>query len=294
MNAVGQVRWNAAFAYLDPARGRPNLTIMADTLVDRVLLDGDRATGAATSAGELQADQVVLAASAYGSPAILLRSGIGPESGLPVGEGLSDHVGVGAAWEPTALLQEETARFEAQHPLFMGHITVALRSSSCPEGIRDLFVFPAISPGQDGYEISGAAFAMKPRSRGTVRLNDSDPRTPLAIDHGLLSDPHDAEVLAEGFEALRELAASEPVRRYAGTEIRPGTEVSAQEHVLAEARGFFHPVGTCAIGSVVDPSGRVLGYERLSVADASVMPTIPTANTNLSTAAIAERIAELL
>ena len=84
------------------------------------------------------------------------------------------------------------------------------------------------------------------------------------------------------------------MRRYAATEIRPGPEVSAQQHVLAEARGFFHPVGTCAIGSVVDPSGRVLGYEGLSVADASIMPTIPTANTNLTTAAIAERIAELL
>ena len=167
----------------------------------------------------------------------------------------------------------------------MGHITVALRSSLCPEGIRDLFLFPAISPLEDGYEITCAAFAMKPRSKGTVRLNDSDPRTPLAIDHALLSDPQDAEVLVEGFEALRGLAASEPVRRYAATEIRPGADVSAQEHVLAEARGFFHPVGTCAIGSVVDPSGRVFGYEGLFVADASIMPTIPTANTNLSTAA---------
>ena len=126
-----------------------------------------------------------------------------------------------------------------------------------------------------------------------MRLNDSDPRTPLAIDHGLLRDPHDAEVLTEGFEALRELAASEPVRRYAATEIRPGPGVGAREHVLAEASRLL-PVGTCAIGSVVDPSGRVLGYEGLSVADASIMPTIPTANTNLSTAAVAERIAELL
>jgi choline dehydrogenase len=70
--------------------------------------------------------------------------------------------------------------------------------------------------------------------------------------------------------------------------------VSAREHTLAEARGFFHPVGTCAIGSVVDPQGRVLGYENLVVGDASIMPTIPRANTNLSTAAVAERISELL
>jgi choline dehydrogenase len=285
LNAVGAVRWNAAFAYLDPARARRNLTIRADTLVERVLLDGNRAIGAATSAGELRAETVVLAASAYGSPGILLRSGIGPEVGLPVGEGLSDHVGVGAAWQPTEGLRQDTARFEADHPLFMAHITIA---------IRDLFVFPAIEPGEDGYEISGAVFAMKPRSKGAVRLNDADPRTPLSIEHGFLSDPHDAEVLTEGFENLRELAASEPVRRYAARELRPGPEVGAHEHVLAEARGFFHPVGTCAMGSVVDSSGAVLGYEGLYVGDASIMPTIPSANTNLTTAAVAERIAELL
>lgn len=296
MNAVGGTRWNAAFAYLDPARDRPNLTIMGDTLVDRVLLDGVRAIGATTSSGELRAELVVLAASAYGSPGILLRSGIGPESGLPVGDGLLDHVGVGMAWEPTALVQDDIARFEVEHPLFMGHITIALRSSLCPEGICDLFVFPAIAPAEEGagYEISGAAFAMKPRSTGTVRLIDDDPRTPLAIDHGFLADPHDADVLVEGFERLRELGASEPVRRYASKELRPGPDVAAREHVLAEARGFFHPVGTCAIGSVVDPSGRVLGYESLVVADASIMPTVPAANTNLSTAALAERIAELV
>ena len=294
LNAVGSVRWNAAFAYLDPARNRPNLAILADTLGDRVLLDGERAVGVATSAGELTADTVVLTASSYGSPAILLRSGIGSDQGLPVGEGLADHVGVGASWEPTQLLQDETARFASEHPLFMGEVTVALRSSSCPEGIRDLVMFPAIEPGESGYEISGAAFAMKPRSRGRVRLNGDDPRTPLAIDHGFLSDPRDAEALAEGFEKLRKLAASDPVSRYAVKEVSPGPQVSAEEHVRAEARGFFHPVGTCAIGSVVDPRGRVLGYENLYVADASIIPEIPSVNTNLTTAAVAERIAEAL
>ena len=97
VNAVGTVRWNAAFAYVDPARGRDNLTILGDTIVDRVLLDGNRAVGAATSAGDLRAGTVVVAAGAYGSPGILLRSGI---EGLPVGEGLRDHVGVGFSYEP--------------------------------------------------------------------------------------------------------------------------------------------------------------------------------------------------
>jgi choline dehydrogenase len=85
VNAVDTVRWNTAFAYLDPVRGRDNVTILADTLVDRVLLDGDRAIGVATTRGDLRADRVVLAAGAYGSPGILLRSGVGPERDLPVG-----------------------------------------------------------------------------------------------------------------------------------------------------------------------------------------------------------------
>jgi choline dehydrogenase-like flavoprotein len=96
-SAVGAIRWNIAFAYLDPARERPNRTILAGTLVDHVLRAGDRAVGIATAAGELNAATVVLTAGAYGSPGILLRSDVGPERELPVGDGLCDHVGAALA-----------------------------------------------------------------------------------------------------------------------------------------------------------------------------------------------------
>jgi choline dehydrogenase len=82
------------------------------------------------------------------------------------------------------------------------------------------------------------------------------------------------------------------VRRYRGAELRPGPEAGAEEHVRATARGFFHPVGTCRIGSVVDERCRVLGFENLYVVDASAIPEIPSANTNLTTVALAERAAE--
>jgi choline dehydrogenase len=291
VNADGPVRFNAAFAYLDPARARPNLTIMGDTIADRVLLEGDRAVGARTSAGEIAAEVVVLASGAYGSPGVLLRSGIGPERGLPVGENLIDHVGVGIQWEATERLQEETDRFAAGRPAFMGQVTVAARSSLCDPGTFDSFLFPALDP---GWVVSGAVFAMKPRSTGRVTLSGDDPEAPLAIDHGFLSDPADVDVVAEALEAIRELARSGPVAPYVARESHPGPEVGAREHVLAAHRGFFHPVGTCAIGGVVDEAGRVHGVEGLRVADASVMPTIPRVNTNLSTAAIAERVAELI
>jgi choline dehydrogenase len=293
VNAVGEIRWNAAFSYLDPARARDNLMILADTLVDRVVLKGDRVVGVTTSAGDLSAETVVLAAGAYGSPGILLRSGIGPQRELPVGEGLTDHVGVGFGFEGTDRLQRETEEFERSHALFMAQVTLAISSSTCAAGLCDLFVFPGLEPSGDrGYAVSAAVFAMKPLSRGSVRLTSRDPGAPLAIDHGFLTDPRDAEVLTEGAQALRRLAGSDPIRSYAGRETRPGTEVAAATHVRDTARGFFHPVATCAIGHVVDGNGRVYGIDGLFVADASIMPTIPRANTNLSTLAVAERIAE--
>ncbi len=293
VNDVGGVRWNAAFAYLDDARGRRNLTIRGDALVDRVLFSGTRAVGLSTSAGELRADHVVLTAGAYGSPGILLRSDAAALRELPIGEGLIDHVGVGVGYEATDRLQHETAAFGETSRVYMGQVTIQARSSACADGVCDLFLFPAVDPpGEDGYEISVGVFAMKPASRGTVRLVSEDPRAPLAIDHGFLSDERDVAVLTEGVEASRALAASDAVRPYAVREARPGLEVGAEAHVRASVRGFFHPVGTCAIGAVVDGDGRVYGVSGLSVADASVMPTIPRANTNLTAIAVAERLAE--
>ena len=293
VNAAGSIRWNAAFGYLDPARERHNLTVVADTLVDRVLLAGDRAVGVATPGGELRAEAIVLAAGAYGSPAVLLRSGIGPERELPVGEGLRDHVGVGFGFEGTARLDRESTEFERSHPLFMAQVTGPIASSACAEGLCDLFFFPGIDPPEgQGYQASVAVFAMKPHSYGSVSLNSRDPRAPLAIDHGFLTDGRDVEVLTEGVERLRRLTAGEPIRSYAGRETRPGREVDALTHVRETARGFFHPVATCAIGRVVDGGGRVYGVDRLYVADASIMPTIPRANTHLTTLGLAERLAE--
>jgi choline dehydrogenase len=283
------VRWTAAFAYIDPARERANLKIRADTLADRVLLESDRAVGIATADGDVRANVVVLTSGAYGSPGILLRSGIGPDTGLPVGENLLDHVGTGMAWEPTDELCADWDAWERDHALLSAAITIPARSSVCPDGVCDLFMFPGADP---GYEISGAVFAMKPRSRGRVTLTSSDPGAPLHVDHGFLREEADVGVLTEGFDQLRELARTGPIAKYVAREQRPGADVDAETHVRASARGFFHPTGTCSLGKVVDEHGGVLGYENLFVADASIMPTIPRANTNLTTAAIAEKIAD--
>ena len=163
VNAVGDVRWNAAFAYLDPARKRENLTILADTLVDRVLLNGDRVLGVATSAGELRSRTVVLAAGAYGSPGILLRSGIGPQRELPVGEGLSDHVGVGFGFEGTdrAATRDWGVRALARAVHGAGHPR-HLEQRLRPGRVRPVRLSRPRASAAHGYEVSAAVFAMKP------------------------------------------------------------------------------------------------------------------------------------
>jgi choline dehydrogenase len=123
-------------------------------------------------------------------------------------------------------------------------------------------------------------------------LNGPEAETPLRIDHGFLGDQRDRETLIGGAELVRGLAAT--LGDYVEAELRPGRLADMGAYVDAEVRGFFHPIGTCGIGRVVEPNGRVRGLDGLYVADASVMPTIPRANTHLSTIAVAERIAESL
>jgi choline dehydrogenase len=295
VNARGAVRWNTAFAYLDGARSRSNLTLLAETLADRIAIEDGRARGVITDRGLLRADLVIVAAGAYGSPAALLRSGVGPSSDLgrlgigvvedlPVGRGLADHPGVGMEWETAP------AHVPDPGPPFRVSAVVRGRSDLCADDTWDLHVLPWLEHDDGGWRTTAVVYLLKPDARGSVTLRSSDPRIPPHIDHGFLTEERDRERVASGVRLVRSLAAEAG----AGTELRPGTVTDLATYVRREARGIFHPTGTCAIGSVVDPRGAVLGIEGLVVADASIMPTIPRANTNLSTVAIAERIADWL
>ena len=295
VNALGAVRWNTSFAYLDVARPRPNLTIAAETLVDRIEIDGGRAVGILTDRGRFEAHTVIVAAGAYGSPAVLLRSGVGPArdlarlgiapvSSLPVGQGLADHPGVGVEWAAAA------AHVPERGPVFATSLIVRARSSSCPEDSWDLHFLPWLEQEADGWRTSAVVYLLKPDSRGSVTLRSTDPRDPPLIDHGFLTERHDHDRLESGVELLRRLAEEAG----AGEEIRPGNLDPLDAYLQREVRGIFHPTGTCAIGKVVDPRGAVLGVDGLFVADASIAPTIPRANTNLTAVAIGERIADWL
>jgi choline dehydrogenase len=308
VNIAEHTRWNTAFAYLDRARPRPNLTLLADTTVDRVALDGTRAIGAVTAAGErIDAEVVVVTAGAYFTPAILLRSGIGPESELarhripvvaplPVGSVLLDHHGTGVNWQSTELLDQVTAdHVRRTGPLYAPHALVKAASSACDATSWDLHLvsWTNAADGRDGYEASVGVFHMKPASAGRVRLRSRDPRDLPEVERGFLGDPSDLRTIVEGLELTRALAKEAPLARLLGPELAPAEE-SLEDYARRSMRNYFHPAGTCGIGRVVDSAGWVLGIERLVVADASIMPTIPRANTNLTTVAIAERLAEAI
>jgi choline dehydrogenase len=212
---------------------------------------------------------------------------------LPVGEALVDHVGSGAGWQPTEALHAAIARFEAQHPLFNGQTVIKAASGACPGGLCDIHVLPwveAIEPGR--YELTAGVFNLAPRSRGRVGLTSRAAAAPPAVEHGLLADPADLGAIVDGLELARNLAATEALAPLVAGEERPG-EVDLEAFARETARGYFHPVGTCALGAVLDGRARVRGFENLVVADASLVPTIPRANTNLTVLAVAEHVAEL-
>ncbi len=328
VNAVGDVRWNAAFAYLDPARERSNLTIIPDALIDRLRFSRERAVGSIIRARgeerEIASDRFVLAAGAYGSAAILLRSGIGPaneldelgvgvQAELPgVGQNLADHPRVEVTYRPSARLLRRTRQHLAGRPA-RAQSLIKARSEACPPGTWDLHVMMRVrrpisndlarAPGDLVAHLY--VHAMKPESRGSVRISSDDPSVLPIVDHGFLSDEggRDAGTLASGIGLARRIASTRAMDGLLEDELLPGSSSDAEgitSYVRGTVGGYWHPVGTCKMGpagsvdAVVDGNGRLHASTNVYVADASIMPSIPRANTHLLVLAVAERVAELL
>ncbi len=328
VNAIGDVRWNAAFAYLDPARERPNLRIMPNALVDRLRFEGERAVGTVVRVDgdelEISADVVVLAAGAYGSPAILLRSGIGPAEDLArasvgvrenvpgVGRNLVDHPRVEVVYRPSPELVARTREHLVGRP-DRAQTLIKARSETCPSGTWDLHLMMRVrtpissDPDPDPGDLLAHLYVhvMKPKSRGSVQIGSKDPSVLPIVDHGFLSDvaAQDVATLAAGIRLARRLAKARAIEGLLQDELVPGQglgEDEIAEYIRRSVGGYWHPVGTCKMGpasdpdAVVDANGRLHGIANVYVADASIMPTIPRANTHLPVIAIAERIADLL
>jgi choline dehydrogenase len=301
---LGGIRRSTARMYLHLARARPNLTLRDRVTVDRVVCRRDRAVGVrlAESGEIVESQQIILAAGAYGSPTILLRSGIGPvdqlrDLNIPVvanrrgvGRGLKDHPLLGLAFRVV------------EQPSGIPPATVLLtcRSSAMEEGF-DLHIF-ARAHVRMAHEsrFQMAVSLMKPRSNGQLRLRSADPADRPIVDLGFFADPNDLSRFLEGMRLARQLARTEPLSSLVIEEQFPGSNTSDASDDLAMAvrthvSTYNHGAGTCRMGpaanpdAVVDGHGRVHGLNGLFVIDASIMPTIPAGNTNIPTVMVAEK-----
>lgn len=309
-NAVDGKRWSAAFAYVDPVRGRPNLEIRAGAEVVRLLWQEGQVTGVVLDGGNgevvLSGGRVVLAAGAIGSPLLLQRSGIGPESllrgllppGTPihhlsgVGQNLQDHYGARFAFSPgPALLANpgQPGGLVVRFPAKPGQDTYTL----------DLSLGWRPDPSTGESRLAGAAFLVEPEARGSVVIGGPDPEDPPVIDFGFGVDG-DVEQIARGIEWVRERMRHPALAGMVGDEIVPGAGVTGAElrcWVRDHLSFYYHASCTCAMGpdpragAVVDAHGRVHGFGNLFVADASVMPAVPHGMPVLTIYAVAEKIA---
>lgn len=291
-------------AYLEPARGRPNLEIRGDVLVDRVLLEHDRATGLRTSSGDVLAGHVVLSAGAIHSPAILLRSGLG--SVRPgIGRNLAEHPKI---W-PILQLAPGAVYKDRDSPTTGFILRWSSGVEGCAEGDLQILPLNHNEPADPPETVRVIAAVMEPFSRGTVTLVSDDPEVDPRVEFRLLSDARDAVRMRLAAQELFALFASAAVREITtavtlderGTTPDDLADASALDAWLeATVEDYVHACGSCKMGSpedpdaVVDPTCRFIGVENLSVVDASVVPVIPRANTHLTAVMIAERVASFL
>lgn len=335
--AYGGRRRSVANTYLAEARKRPNLTILTEAIADRVLIEDGRAVGVRVLRGgkatDIHARETIVSGGAIQSPAILMRSGIGPAAhladmgvpvvaDLPVGRNLQEHCGMSMSKlvdVPTYnspfgpwTIGKNLVRWmlTKKGPMASAAVHVMAGVKSSPEleeaDITVSFIPLAINfdvgvpkmHDKPGITIGGNC--MQPHSRGEIRLASTDPYDKPLIDHRLLSDDRDMARLISFGKVLDRVFRTEPLASHVVGDNFPAPTPrnDAQwEALIRETAGIgYHPAGTCRMGgtdAVLDPRLRVRGIGHLRVVDASAMPNVVSGNTNAATIALAERAAEL-
>jgi choline dehydrogenase len=310
-------RASAWRSFVGPVLGHPDLTVTTSALVHRVMMRTGRAIGVEYSIDgtlfQALADaEVIVSAGTIGSPKLLLLSGIGPaahirQHGLAVvadlpgvGENLHDHLLVSNVYESSRPLPP------GQHNLLESQLfTTSLRWSGSGPDLQPVFlhiVYPA-----EGYPIPEHGYTIapgivRPQSRGRLQLASSDPTAMPLCDPNVLAESYDMDALIDAVEICREIGAAQPFQAWRRAEISPGPEARNRAALRAYVRRavgtYHHQVGTCRMGvgndAVVAPDLRVRGLAGLRVADASIIPAVPSGNTNAPSIMIGEKAADLI
>jgi choline dehydrogenase len=336
-------RQSTAYCYLDPARGRPNLTIQSGAMAHSLILEGKRCVGVRyalngtprearalreviVSGGSINSPKL-LELSGIGQPALLRRLGIGLVHELPgVGENLRDHYSprmkyaiteknvtfndAGTGWR----LVLSALQYGLLRKSFIALTTVPIRMYfRTREGLDSpdatISVMPFLTERINRERrisrergITMNVNVLRSDSRGSIHIKSADPAEPPAIRFNFLSSELDRAGLLFAMRKARELMAARPIADIVGGEIAPGvahqTDDELLEWVRNNAETTYHPVGTCKMGhdpmAVVDDQLRVRGIQGLRVADASIMPTLTSGNTNAPSIMIGEKCSELI
>jgi choline dehydrogenase len=313
-NIKDQRRQSAATAYLRPVMDMGNVTVFTDAPVQKLNLAGTKCTGVTylhngKPVSVNAAQEVVLCAGAIDSPRLLMVSGIGVASDLaeigikavvdlPVGVGLQDHImGAGCS-------------YEAKGPVPVSHynhseVYMWERSDSSlktPDIVALYVSIPLVSSGhkldyEHGYTMLSGLSA--PKSRGYVKLASADIADAPIIETNYLQEEQDWKSYRAATELAREIGAHQVYNEFRKRETLPQkdgdlTDAEWRQFLAASVQTYFHPTSTCQIGKVVDPELRVKGIEGLRIADASVMPSITTGNTNAPSIMIGWRAGSMI
>ena len=334
-------RMSTAFCYLDPARGRPNLTIQANALTECLLLEGKRCVGVRYTCNGQQREaratrEVVVSGGSINSPQLLELSGIGQPDLLRslgievrhelkgVGENLRDHYSPRMKWTvPAALgvthndkgrglgLVWQALKYGLTHKGLLGLPASPIRAYvrtraglDAPDAAISWIPFLA-DPNFKLAKQSGITAIMnilRSESTGSIHVTSKQPQTPPAVRFNFMTAQLDREVTLEAMRITRRIMTAPAMREIATDEMAPGVNIQADDELLdwvkRNAETTYHPVGTCKMGAdpmaVVDDQLRVHGMEGLRVADASIMPTLTSGNTNAPSIMIGEKASRMI
>ncbi|MFI4934741.1 MAG: GMC family oxidoreductase [Caulobacterales bacterium] len=314
MNKLGRLRVSCAIGYLAPARARSNLTIRAQTFVTRLIIVGGKCTGVEvrTAEGEIEIIEgrlVVLCAGAILSPAILMRSGVGPRAQLEahgievardtpgVGQNLCDHPALSVSFEA-----KDPALVDPSQPIIQSILRYTAEGSNKRNDLQiEMLTFNGRPGSAPTFGIAGVVEYQY--GRGELTLQSADPDVGPLIDNRFCEDERDLSRLVGCYKDVLAFAETAPIKEMASAMAFPRGEVD-DEAIAGLCRRYagsgYHPSGTVKMGPASDPMavvgqyGACHGVDQLVVADASIMPFVPRANTNLTAIMIGERVGEWL